>query len=62
VTSTPVGRPDSALIGAHPSPVGAPRLQAPPPLDDAAQAAFIARSQRLAPQFRTELLPPPGRG
>ena len=26
----------------------------------AAQAAFIAKSQALAPQYRTELLPPPG--
>jgi quercetin dioxygenase-like cupin family protein len=37
----------------------ASRTEAPPPLDDAAQQAFIAKSQSLAPQFRTELLPPP---
>jgi quercetin dioxygenase-like cupin family protein len=36
------------------------RTEAPPPLDGAAQAAFIAKSQALAPQYRTELLPPPG--
>lgn len=36
------------------------RTEAPPPLDPAAQEAFIARSQSLAPQFRTELLAPPG--
>ena len=39
----------------------ATRTEAPPPLSPDAQAAFIARSQSLAPQFRTELLPPPGR-
>lgn len=34
-------------------------LTAPPPeLDEAAQAAFIARSRALAPQYRTELLRP----
>jgi len=38
----------------------ATRTEAPPPLGPDAQAAFIAKSQRLAPQFRTELLPPPG--
>jgi quercetin dioxygenase-like cupin family protein len=43
--------------------VGVPvatRTEPPPPLDQAAQAAFIAKSQALAPQYRTELLPPPG--
>jgi quercetin dioxygenase-like cupin family protein len=42
--------------------VGVPvahRTQAPPALDDAAQAQFIAQAQALAPQYRTELLPPP---
>ena len=38
------------------------RTEAPPPLSPDAQAAFIARSRTLAPQFRTELLPPPGNG
>jgi mannose-6-phosphate isomerase-like protein (cupin superfamily) len=38
----------------------ATRTQAPPSLDEATQAAFIARSRDLAPQYRTELLPPPG--
>jgi len=32
------------------------------PLDAQAQAAFIAKAQSLAPQYRTELLPPPGAG
>ena len=36
----------------------AARTQPPPTLDQAAQAAFIARSQQLAPQYRTELLRP----
>ena len=35
------------------------RTEPPPELDEAAQAAFIAKSQALAPQYRTELLPPP---
>src|SRR6202044_639710 len=38
----------------------APRTEAPPPLDADAQAAFIAKSKALAPQYATELLPPPG--
>lgn len=36
----------------------ATRTEAPPPLSPDAQAAFIARSESLAPQFKTELLPP----
>jgi uncharacterized cupin superfamily protein len=44
-----------ALVG---QPV-ASRTQAPPPLDAGAQSAFIARSQALAPEYRTELLLPP---
>jgi quercetin dioxygenase-like cupin family protein len=36
------------------------RTDLPTPLDPAAQAAFIATSQSLAPRFRTELLLPPG--
>ena len=40
----------------------ATRTEPPPPLDAEAQAAFIAKSMRLAPQYETELLPPPGRG
>jgi hypothetical protein len=36
----------------------ATRTGAPPPLSPDAQAAFIARSTSLAPQFKTELLPP----
>ena len=38
----------------------ATRTQAPPPLSPGDQAAFIARARSLAPQFRTDLLPPPG--
>jgi quercetin dioxygenase-like cupin family protein len=36
----------------------ATRTAAPPEPDPAAQAAFIAKSQALAPQYRTELLGP----
>jgi hypothetical protein len=36
------------------------RTEAPPPLSADAQAAFIAKSTALAPQFKTELLPPGG--
>ena len=43
------------LVG---QPVAA-RTEAPPPLDPAAQAAFIARSKALAAEYKTELLPPP---
>lgn len=38
----------------------ASRTEPPPPLDPAEQAEFIAKSQSLAPRYRTELLPPPG--
>jgi quercetin dioxygenase-like cupin family protein len=38
----------------------ATRTTAPPPLDVDAQAAFIAKSQVLAPEYKTDLLPPPG--
>jgi quercetin dioxygenase-like cupin family protein len=36
------------------------RTEAPPPLDAAAQAAFVAKAQELAPRYRTVLLPPDG--
>jgi quercetin dioxygenase-like cupin family protein len=36
----------------------ATRTEPPPGLDQAAQAAFIAKSQALAPHYRTELLRP----
>ncbi len=36
------------------------RTDAPPPLDDEAQQAFLAKVQDLAPRYATELLPPPG--
>jgi quercetin dioxygenase-like cupin family protein len=35
------------------------RTDPPSPLDAAAQAAFVAKAQALAPRYRTELLPPP---
>jgi quercetin dioxygenase-like cupin family protein len=35
----------------------ADRTTPPPPLDDAAQAAFKAKAEVLAPKYRTELLP-----
>jgi len=38
----------------------ATRTQAPPPLDASAQAAFITRAKALEPEYKTELLPPPG--
>jgi quercetin dioxygenase-like cupin family protein len=41
--------------------VGAPvssRTEPPPALDEAARAAFLARSVALAPHYRTELLGP----
>lgn len=41
--------------------VGVPvatRTTPPPPLDPAAQAAFLAVALSLAPQYKTELLPP----
>ncbi len=36
----------------------ATRTQAPAPLSPDEQAAFIAKSQSLAPEYKTELLPP----
>jgi quercetin dioxygenase-like cupin family protein len=36
----------------------ASRTEPPPELDEAARAAFIAKSKALAPQYRTELLIP----
>jgi quercetin dioxygenase-like cupin family protein len=36
----------------------ATRTQAPAPLSPDEQAAFIAKAQSLAPQYKTELLPP----
>lgn len=36
----------------------ATRTTPPPPLDDEAKAAFVAKVKALAPKYRTELLPP----
>ena len=44
--------------------VGVPvatRTTPPPPLDEEAEAAFIAKVKTLAPKYRTELLPPQAR-
>ena len=38
----------------------ATRTQAPLALNSDEQAAFIEKSQALAPEYKTELLPPPG--
>jgi quercetin dioxygenase-like cupin family protein len=38
------------------------RTEPSPPLDDQAQAAFLAKVQSLAPQYRTDLLPPAAAG
>ncbi len=41
--------------------VGTPvrsRTEAPPPLDEDAQAAFVAKAKELAPEYRTEFLLP----
>lgn len=35
------------------------RTETAPPLNDEAQAAFLAKAQSLAPRYRSELLPPP---
>ena len=39
----------------------ATRTEAPPHLEGKALADFVAKSQRLAPEYRTELLPPPNK-
>ena len=36
----------------------ASRTEPPPELDEASRAAFIAKAEELAPQYRTELLQP----
>src|ERR1039457_5705406 len=38
----------------------ATRTESPPPLDAGARAAFIAKSKALTPDYKTELLRPPG--
>jgi quercetin dioxygenase-like cupin family protein len=52
---TPPGQ--EVFFGEVGTPV-ASRTEAPPPLDKDAQAAFIAKSKALAPDYRTELLLP----
>jgi quercetin dioxygenase-like cupin family protein len=52
---TPPGQ--EAFFGAVGASV-ASRTERPPALDEEAQAAFIARSKALAPEYRTELLLP----
>ena len=56
-TCAPAGQEEFFTLVGHPV---ATRTEAPPPLSPDAQAAFIARSRSLAPQFKTELMPPPG--
>jgi quercetin dioxygenase-like cupin family protein len=53
----PAGQEEFFTLVGHPV---AARTQAPPPLDAGAQAAFIAKVKALAPEYKTELLPPPG--
>ena len=53
----PAGQEEFFTLVGQPVPT---RTQAPPPLSPDEQKAFVARSQQLAPQFKTELLPPPG--
>jgi quercetin dioxygenase-like cupin family protein len=55
----PAGQEEFFLLVGQPV---ASRTEAPPPLTADEQAAFIKKSQSLAPQYKTELLPPPGRG
>jgi len=55
---TPPGQEEFFILVGQP--VGT-RTEAPPPLDAQAQAAFIAKANALAPRYRTELLPPPGK-
>src|SRR5271169_5051620 len=52
----PAGQEEFFLLVGQPV---ATRTTPPPPLDAEAQAAFIAKSTTLAPQYKTELLPPP---
>jgi quercetin dioxygenase-like cupin family protein len=55
---TPPGQEEFfALVG---QPVGT-RSEAPAPLDAEAQAVFITKVNALAPRYRTELPPPPGK-
>ena len=53
----PAGQEEFFLLVGQPV---ATRTEAPAPLDADGQAAFIAKSKSLAPQYKTELLPPPG--
>jgi hypothetical protein len=53
----PAGQEEFFTLVGQPVPT---RTQAPPPLDAGAQVAFIARVKALAPEYKTELLPPPG--
>ena len=55
----PAGQEEFFTLVGHPV---ATRTEPPPPLDAEAQAAFIAKSMMLAPQYKTELLPPPSHG
>ena len=52
----PAGQEEFFLLVGEPV---ATRTEAPPGLDAEAQAAFVAKSQALAPEYQTDLLPPP---
>jgi quercetin dioxygenase-like cupin family protein len=52
---SPAGQDEFFTLVGQPVPT---RTTAPPPLDEAAEAEFRAKAQALAPQYRTELLPP----
>jgi quercetin dioxygenase-like cupin family protein len=51
----PAGQEEFFTLVGHPV---ATRTEAPPPLSRDAQAAFAAKARSLAPEFKTELLPP----
>jgi quercetin dioxygenase-like cupin family protein len=55
----PAGQDEFFTLVGQPVPT---RTASPPPLDEAAQAAFLAKVQSLAPRYRTELSPPPATG
>jgi quercetin dioxygenase-like cupin family protein len=55
----PAGQDEFFTLVGQPVPT---RTAPPPPLDEAAQAAFLAKVRSLAPRYRTELLPPPATG
>jgi uncharacterized cupin superfamily protein len=55
----PAGQEDFFTLVGQPV---ATRTEAPPPLEGETLAEFVEKAQRLAPHYRTELLPPPTTG